>query len=162
MKNVNAVGFQSPYNELLRPLLTCSTSKDGAVCSLVEFLLQVNKTTTQTGSKIAADSTASDHPECSTCREQNTRRACRKNIFERILSVAYVYPFRCHSCGKRFFKLQWRVRYRKVLQPSLYSDRGAWRLQYLIELSSGKATTSSMISIPEDQWTEETQERLVA
>ena len=108
------------------------------------------------------DFPSSDHPECPTCREHNTRRSRRSNCFERILSVAYVYPFRCHSCGKRFFRLQWGVQYSNVVHPSLYRNHGEWRLQYFVDLSSREATLTSVTSIAADERRDEAEERLVA
>jgi hypothetical protein len=33
---------------------------------------------------------------------------------ERLLSLVYVYPFRCQLCGHRFRFLQWGVKYQRV------------------------------------------------
>src|SRR5918999_2290719 len=92
-----------------------------------------------------------DHPECSTCRKHTTRRSCRRNIFERILSIAYVYPFRCHSCEKRFFKLQWGVRYKKVLGSSPYRHNEESRFPFLSAPSPRATILAPVISIAREQ-----------
>jgi hypothetical protein len=33
---------------------------------------------------------------------------------ERLLSLGYVYPFRCQACGYRFLALRWGRRYRRA------------------------------------------------
>jgi hypothetical protein len=38
-------------------------------------------------------------------------RVRRESVAERLLSVAYVYPFRCQLCGRRFRAMQWGRRY---------------------------------------------------
>jgi len=115
----------------------------------------------ETKSTMPADFSSSDHSQCPTCRKHTTRRSCRKNTFERILSLAYVYPFRCHSCGTRFFKLQWGVRYKKVLRSSQYRDNAESRFQFPTgPTSRGTILTSVYIAGEERQ--QETQERLVA
>jgi hypothetical protein len=40
-------------------------------------------------------------------------RSSRRNSLERLLSVAYIYPFRCQLCRHRFRAMQWGVRYVK-------------------------------------------------
>ena len=41
------------------------------------------------------------------------RRASRIGALEQVLSLVYVYPFRCQLCRRRFRALQWGVRYTK-------------------------------------------------
>jgi hypothetical protein len=38
----------------------------------------------------------------------------RLGVGERLLSVFYIYPFRCQVCGRRFHALQWGVRYARL------------------------------------------------
>jgi c-di-GMP-binding flagellar brake protein YcgR len=40
-------------------------------------------------------------------------RSSRRSFLERLLSVAYIYPFRCQLCRHRFRAMQWGVRYVK-------------------------------------------------
>jgi hypothetical protein len=39
------------------------------------------------------------------------RRSSRVGAFERLISVLYVYPFRCQRCARRFHQLNWGQRY---------------------------------------------------
>lgn len=58
----------------------------------------------------AADSAAS-MPACPTCGASHVLRVRREGVVEKLLSVAYVYPFRCQLCGRRFRAMQWGRRY---------------------------------------------------
>ena len=55
---------------------------------------------------------------CSACGGTLARRSHRSDLVERMLSLLYVYPFRCQSCSHRFLALQWGIRYHRVLQDS--------------------------------------------
>jgi predicted nucleic acid-binding Zn ribbon protein len=48
---------------------------------------------------------------CPKCGGALVRRVRRAGLIERLLSVAYVYPFRCGQCFRRFRVLQWGVKY---------------------------------------------------
>lgn len=50
---------------------------------------------------------------CPLCRSTYVRRARRAGALEHLLSLFYVYPFRCQLCSARFMNLQWGVRYSK-------------------------------------------------
>ncbi len=50
-------------------------------------------------------------PHCPRCKSEVLERAGRAGLLERLLSVAYVYPFRCQSCLHRFRLLVWGQRY---------------------------------------------------
>ena len=49
-------------------------------------------------------------PRCPDCGETHVGRTNRRGL-ERLLSVLYVYPFRCRICGHRFLAVQWGQRY---------------------------------------------------
>ncbi len=51
---------------------------------------------------------------CPQCGRDYVQRAPRANAFERLLSLAYVYPFRCQLCNRRFRALQWGARYDRL------------------------------------------------
>jgi hypothetical protein len=53
-------------------------------------------------------------PFCPNCSRDYTKRVSRVGFKERLLSIIYVYPFKCQLCGYRFAFMQWGVRYRKV------------------------------------------------
>ena len=53
-------------------------------------------------------------PHCPRCQSEVVERAGRAGLLERLLSVAYVYPFRCQSCLHRFRALAWRQRYVRI------------------------------------------------
>ena len=48
---------------------------------------------------------------CPRCGSDFVRRSGRKSAVERLLSFAYVFPFRCQLCQHRFQAFRWRERY---------------------------------------------------
>lgn len=54
------------------------------------------------------------HPICPACSTEYVIRVSRERIVELIMSVFYVYPFRCQLCGCRFSAFQWGVRYLRI------------------------------------------------
>jgi hypothetical protein len=56
--------------------------------------------------------------KCPKCRNNGVRRSPRKSAMEYVLSLAYVYPFRCEFCGQRFKRIQWGRRYRVKDMPA--------------------------------------------
>jgi len=55
---------------------------------------------------------------CPKCDKEFVKRVSRQGWQEKLMSVFYVYPFRCQLCGYRFRFLQWGIRYLRV-----YEDR---------------------------------------
>lgn len=50
---------------------------------------------------------------CPRCQKAFAVRAPREGRIERLLSVVYVYPFRCQLCRLRYRALRWGVRYQR-------------------------------------------------
>src|SRR5262245_36365819 len=48
---------------------------------------------------------------CRRCRSEFVRRSSRKTLAERLLSLVYVFPFRCQLCQHRFLAFRWRERW---------------------------------------------------
>ncbi|HSE95670.1 MAG TPA: hypothetical protein VLD61_07235 [Methylomirabilota bacterium] len=48
---------------------------------------------------------------CPRCGSADVRRSSRRGVVERLLSGAYIYPFRCRACKCRFRLLRWGTRY---------------------------------------------------
>lgn len=55
---------------------------------------------------------------CPQCDREFVKRVSRQGWKERLMSVFYIYPFRCQLCGYRFRFIQWGVRYLRI-----YEDR---------------------------------------
>ncbi len=51
---------------------------------------------------------------CPKCDGRLARRSHRDGLVEQLISLLYVYPFRCQQCSHRFFALQWGIRYHRV------------------------------------------------
>ena len=52
--------------------------------------------------------------KCPMCSKEYVARVARVGFAEKILSLFYVYPFKCQLCGCRFRSLQRGVRYLRV------------------------------------------------
>jgi len=52
-------------------------------------------------------------PECPSCGGREVRRTRREGLTERLLSVIYMYPFRCDRCRHRYRAMRWGRRYTK-------------------------------------------------
>jgi hypothetical protein len=88
-------------------------------------------------------------PRCPRCGQRTTRRCERAGRLERLLSVVYVYPFRCQACTGRFRALRWGTRYAKetidrreyeraaVNVPATFLTRGMHGRGQLRDLSLG-------------------------
>jgi len=61
--------------------------------------------------------------KCPNCARDFVRRVPRAGLSEVVLSVFYVYPFKCQLCGERFRDLQWGVRYTRVEEDRRDYDR---------------------------------------
>jgi PilZ domain-containing protein len=51
---------------------------------------------------------------CPNCSKEYVARVARVGFAEAILSLFYIYPFKCQLCGCRFKGVQWGVRYFRV------------------------------------------------
>lgn len=51
---------------------------------------------------------------CPKCDGTLARRSHRDGLVEQLISLMYVYPFRCQHCSHRFFALLWGIRYHRV------------------------------------------------
>lgn len=53
------------------------------------------------------------HIVCPACTNPRIERVRRQGLWEYLLSVIYIYPFKCAECGNRFRALEWGIRYRR-------------------------------------------------
>lgn len=51
---------------------------------------------------------------CPNCSKEYLARVARVGFAEDLLSLFYIYPFKCQLCGYRFSALQWGVRYLRM------------------------------------------------
>jgi hypothetical protein len=61
---------------------------------------------------------------CPKCKREPVRRSKRNGFTEQVLSLVYIYPFRCEQCDYRFWALQFGVRYVKVVRGQRDPDPG--------------------------------------
>jgi hypothetical protein len=57
-------------------------------------------------------------------------------VVDHVISLAYVYPFRCEFCGHRFHALRWRQRYKKVPKDRRMHDRVEISTRLFVEARS--------------------------
>ena len=69
-------------------------------------------------------------PLCPRCSREYVKRVSRVGLGERLISLFYVYPFRCQLCGHRFQLLQWGVEYKRSRKTgvSMNACRRVFRL----------------------------------
>src|SRR5206468_1210384 len=65
---------------------------------------------------------------CQRCDADHVRRSGRAGALVRLLSAAYIYPFRCQRCGRRFFALTWGARYARPTSERREFERVVIRL----------------------------------
>ena len=61
--------------------------------------------------------------KCPNCSRDFVRRVSRSGFVEVLLSLFYVYPFKCQLCGERFRAFQRGVRYVRVEEDRREYDR---------------------------------------
>lgn len=61
--------------------------------------------------------------KCPNCSRDFVRRVSRSGLHERLLSIAYIYPYKCQLCGERFRAFQRGVRYVRVEEDRREYDR---------------------------------------
>lgn len=103
-----------------------------------------------------------DNLTCPKCHGEHVNRSPREGVVERLLSVGYIYPFRCQLCTHRFKALRWGERYVRTAQDrreyervptqlwaSIWSEQ--WRKEGRItDLSVAGAGVETDASIPKD------------
>ena len=85
-------------------------------------------------------------PRCPHCRRDFTRRAERVGLLEHVLSVFYVYPFRCQLCGHRFRGAQVGKRYSRQVVDERAFERIAIRFPVTFSgaETSGRAEATAL------------------
>jgi PilZ domain len=64
-------------------------------------------------------------PLCPRCSKVYVMRVSRVGLGERLVSLFYVYPFRCQLCGHRFKFLQWGIKYKRIEEDRREYERMA-------------------------------------
>ena len=62
-------------------------------------------------------------PVCPKCSSEYVKRTTRVG-FEHLISVFYVYPFRCKACRHRFRSMQWRIEYTRIELDRIAESKG--------------------------------------
>ena len=81
-------------------------------------------------------------PRCPECGTLYVRRSPIKGAGERLASLAYVYPFRCQLCTRRFRSLQWGVRYAEEGEDKREYER--LEIKFPVTFTSAKLTGEGM------------------
>jgi len=75
---------------------------------------------------------------CSRCRKPFVKAVRRQGGLDRLLSLAYVYPFRCQVCRYRFHMMQWGLRYIERDVDRREYERRPVQLQAKLQDEQGK------------------------
>ena len=86
-------------------------------------------------------------PVCPKCGSAHVGRTHRAGFTERVLSVAYVYPFRCQVCQRRFRRFRWRERYVRVHLDRRDLERTACRIPVKFEGKDGSPGEGVILDI---------------
>jgi len=76
-------------------------------------------------------------PHCPRCQGEETERVSRDGLFEHLASIAYVYPFRCRACLRRFRAFRWGQRYVRVRKERRKHERRPVDLWTTLWLEAG-------------------------
>jgi hypothetical protein len=82
--------------------------------------------------------------KCPECSGEFIRRVSRHGSLEHLLSVFYIYPFRCQLCGHRFKLLRWGKMYRKTYYDRREFERTPVSLRASIWGESGEHGEGSL------------------
>ena len=83
---------------------------------------------------------------CPKCGKDFVRRTLRKGAHEYILSVVYVYPFRCQLCAYRFLRLELGKRYNESTVDKRQYERVAvtCSVTFVGDKASGAGTVTRL------------------
>ncbi len=83
---------------------------------------------------------------CPKCGKDFVRRTLREEIHEYLLSLVYVYPFRCQLCAHRFLRLELGTRYNESTIDKRQYERVAttFPVTFVGEKASGAGTISRL------------------
>src|SRR2546428_650569 len=82
--------------------------------------------------------------QCPRCARAVVRRCPRVGVVERLLSLVYVYPYRCQLCTHRFRSLQWGVRYSRLTPERREFDRASVAVP--VDVAFRDAVTRGMLT----------------
>jgi PilZ domain len=101
--------------------------------------------------------------KCPRCRGTLVRRSGRRSLSERLLSLAYVYPFRCEQCQHRFSRFRWNEHYVRAVADrreherlpiqawsTLWADGGP-REARVVDLSIAGCSLEAAAPLPEGE-----------
>ena len=82
-------------------------------------------------------------PLCPRCSKEYIKRVSRVGLGERLMSLFYVYPFRCQLCGHRFQLLQWGVKYIRIEEDRREYERipASFPITFSAGASQGRGLT---------------------
>ncbi len=82
-------------------------------------------------------------PRCPSCQSTYVRRAHRIGVVEQLLSLLYLYPFRCQLCSVRFTSFQWGVRYARQEDLRQYERIG---VQFPVLFSNAQTNGKGVVT----------------
>jgi hypothetical protein len=86
---------------------------------------------------------------CPQCDADKIRRSGRAGALERLLSVAYIFPYRCQRCGRRFFAMNWGARYQRPSGERREYERVAVRVPVTVT-TAGQSLEGETVDVSVD------------
>jgi transposase-like protein len=90
-----------------------------------------------------------DDVKCPHCDAEKIRRSGRAGALERLLSVAYIFPYRCQRCGKRFLAMNWGARYQRPATERREYERVAVRIPVTVT-TAGQSVEGETVDVSID------------
>jgi len=79
-------------------------------------------------------------PVCPQCGKDFVQRVSRDGLLERLVSLAYVYPYRCQFCTHRFHAMEWGVRYERQMIDKRQFERHPVHCPATLSWEQGQGT----------------------
>jgi len=82
--------------------------------------------------------------QCPKCGKKGGNRLQRGGVFECLLSLVYIYPYRCLDCRRRFRALRWGIRY--VRKPANRRRHRRFQTHLPVVFSWGQAHGEGVVT----------------
>lgn len=82
-------------------------------------------------------------PKCPSCQSIYVRRTHRVGMLERLVSLFFLYPFRCQLCSARFTFFQWGIRYSQQEDLRQYERIG---VQFAVLFSNSQTVGKGVVT----------------
>ena len=82
--------------------------------------------------------------QCWKCGKKGGNRLKRGGVCDHLLSLVYIYPYRCRACLRRFRSLQWGTRY--VRKQANRRSHRRFQTHFPVVFSSGQTQGTGIVT----------------